>query len=113
MVTRDWAAIRKVIRKGAKIACKYLDAHGNTCVLGGLAVAAHIRLPARDRLSEHITCFPMLVKKLTEVYGINAADMGSLQDINDSHANIRDRRKALLEEVSRLESLYKLDDVRT
>jgi len=94
-----WEKIRKIIRKDANVQNTYKDEDGKTCVLGGLAEAAHIKLPKLIYNSESIDhkALQSFRKQLKKVYGLNNFQLDELQNINDNNDVLRERRYRLIE----------------
>jgi hypothetical protein len=111
--------IRDIIRNDATLRYKYTDGKGNTCVIGGLAVAAGIELPgfpgdhlnsasvipSRNQQDEKEVMRAFTTKLLRAYPVLEQRDLENLQHINDYQTDdLYERRQLLLAYLDRKES---------
>jgi hypothetical protein len=113
---RQFEFIRRVIRNDATLSYRYTDGKGNTCVIGGLAVAKGIAIPQVGSLEneaaiERTPGLVPLLEALRWAYPVlQTHHLASLQWRNDhpenrahSYYSVQDRRNALLAIVDDIE----------
>lgn len=120
-MNKKWEDVLKVVEEDAEIRHSYFDKEGRGCIIGGLAIAAGVPLAQMDRswvegcsdspyaaVNYRIRYFredsPLLIK-IRERFGLDVKDLQSLQDVNDSTADVVYRRVSLREKVAELREL--------
>lgn len=93
-------AIRTVIEHDAEIQNEYCNEEGQTCVIGGLAKAKQIPLPANAENNEFLNTLPSFENDLLNAYPeVTASELNNLQYINDAYMEREERQAHLLKEV--------------
>lgn len=98
----DWQKIKAILLADSKIRYRYVNKNGETCAVGGLMVAAGIKLPkpltAKNKIG--VTYYDSVddqIKQIMKYYGLELHHLESIQRINDEHVSVNHRHKALAE----------------